>query len=319
VELRPKRAGEREAVLDLLESAFEGAREIFDAYMRADPAYRPEDCLLALDGTRPVACVQIFTKRVRLGAGEIALGGIGSVGTHPDYQRRGLAQQLMLRSHEAMRERGMPLALLFTGRRTFYEQVGWTWLRMRALSIQRPAALPSPGEGTTIREFAATDLAEVMRLYVAYSGKTAGTTVRDETYWRGQLAYAGNPDESFRVAVRDGRIVAYSRWTTLGPLRQVLEHAREPDAADALAHLTADACPDEGALLLRAPVDAEHESALTASGARIDPVQEPGAMWRVLDGERLARETGVPPADDATLLDQLIAQPPAHSWLADRF
>ena len=43
------RASEREPVLDLLERAF-AERDLFALYMDADPAYDPEDFVLALDG-----------------------------------------------------------------------------------------------------------------------------------------------------------------------------------------------------------------------------------------------------------------------------
>lgn len=311
------RAGEREPVLDLLERAF-SERALFARYMDEDPAYDPSDILLALDGARPVSCVQVFAKRIRLRGSAVPLGGIGSVATHPDYRKRGLALELLRGSEARMRERGMQIGLLFSTLWDFYGRLGWLKVPARQLAVHCSAP-PELPQGLGLRRFdEARDLAAVRALYEAYSAGIDGTTLRDDAYWRGQLRYAGNPDEDFRVAERAGRIVAYARAATV-EVPMALEFACAPDAGDALVALLLALAPRRGALLVRLPPGEALEQGLRARAARVDRVDYPALMWRVLDAAPLGRLAGQPGADDATLLDSLIRRPGAHYWHGDRF
>ncbi len=312
------RAAEREPVLDLLEYSFE-EHDLFARYIDFDPAYDPSDFLLALDGARPVSCVQVFTKTIRLRGQAIGLGGIGSVATDPDYRKRGLAFELLRRSEERMRERGLVLGLLFAVLWDFYSRLGWVQIPARQLALHRqpePAAAPPD---VALRAFRADDLAQVQALYERYTSDFEGTTIRDADYWRGQLRYAGSPGEDFRVAERDGRIVAYAR-TAVVQVPMALEFAHEPSCGNALASLLLGLCPDEGALLMRLPPGTELEGELAARAAALDRVDDPTLMWRVLDGGALAQLVGRPAAsDERELLAELIEKPPAHYWVSDRF
>ena len=311
------RAEEREPVLDLLERAFD-ERALFARYMDEDPAHDPSDILLALDGARPVSCVQIFAKRIRLRGSAVPLGGIGSVATHPDYRKRGLALELLRGSEARMRERGLQVGLLFSTLWDFYGRLGWLKVAARQLAVHRGSA-PEIPKGLELRRFdEARDLPAVRALYEAYSARIDGTTLRDDAYWRGQLRYAGNPDEDFRVAERAGRIVAYARAATV-EVPMALEFACAPDAEDALTALLLALTPREGALLVRLPPGEALEQQLRERAARVDRVEYPALMWRVLDAAALGQLAGQPGADDVTLLDSLIRRPGAHYWHADRF
>ncbi len=226
------RSAETEAVLELLEEAF-GFRELFVRYLERDPALGPEDTLLAVAGERPVACVQIFTKRIRLRGQSVGLGGIGSVGTARDFRGRGLARRLVEAAAEEMRRRRMALALLFTGLVGFYEPLGFIRVPQRRQRLRGGSA--ASGSLASAERFIDADLPQIRELYEDYTATLEGCTLRDEDYWRGQLAYAGNPDEDFRVARRGGRIVAYVRTIpTEGP-RVAMEFARASDGAEELS------------------------------------------------------------------------------------
>ena len=93
----------------------------------------------------------------------------------------------------------------------------------------RVAAI-APGEPFVM----ARDFAQVMAVYSAHSGDVPGATLRDPTYWAGQLAYAGNPDERFRVARDGGRVVAYARAAELYGFNCVIEHGCLPVYARAV-------------------------------------------------------------------------------------
>ncbi len=311
------RASEREPVLDLLERAF-AERDVFALYMDADPAYDPEDFLLALDGGHPVSCVQIFRKTIRLRGEPVPLGGIGSVATDPDHRGSGLASELMRRSEQRMRERGMPLGLLFTTRFSFYARLGWVQIPCRQLAVHPGGAAEEP-DGIERRCLRPGDLPAVRALYDRYADGFEGTTLRDDAYWRGQLRYAGAPDEEFRVALRGERLIAYARAVSL-MTRIATEYAHERGEADSAASLLLELCPDEAAMIVHMPPDTELETALRAGARQVDRVDDPTQMWRALDAAALARLAVLPEATpEPELLHQLIGGPPVHYWTSDRF
>ena len=316
MEIRSPRANEREALLDLLERVFD-ERAPFALYMDADPLFRQEDFLVAFDGERPVSCVQIFEKHIRAGDITLPLGGIGSVATDPDFRSGGLASDLMRRQTLVMQQRGYALGLLFTGRFTFYEPLGWVQCKLPQVAVHRPASLASgPAK---LRSFRPSDLPRVRALYDHYSGNLCGTTLRNDAYWAGQLRYAGNPDERFGVAEVDGEIVAYARAAKIG-LECAMEYGREATAAEALAQLMLSLAPESGALVLRTAPDPELSDALGIRAARVDPLPDPTPMWRVLDRARLARvfdaEDGM---SDEDFIHALVSEQSMHYWLSDRF
>lgn len=313
------RARDRDGVVDLLEHAF-GVRELFVRFMDFDPAFQPGDVLLAVDADRPVSCVQVFSKSIRLCGETVALGGIGSVATHTSARGKGLASQLLRLAIERMQARGMALSLLFTGRFTFYEPLGWQQISTRLFKLAPGELRSSPATGNVIRAFRDADLPRVAELYDAYTVPLSGPTVRDARYWSGQLRTAGTPDEDFRVAERDGAIVAYARAASFGGRLRVLEYARAADGAGALAELLAALRPAAHNLPVPLVRDAELGEALRALGLSVSPGEDPSAMWRVLDHAALARIAGTTQnISERALLETLVGGPQVTWWPSDRF
>ncbi len=315
-DLRPMRAGEWEAVLDCLDAAFE-EREVFERFHENDPDLRDEDTLVAFHGEQPVACVQVFTKRIRLRGETVGLGGIGSVGTHPDHRHRRLASKLLRLAIDEMSERGMALSLLFTGRLTFYEPLGWISVPGAQLAFH---AGNDAGSRIPARPFEASDLEQMEPLYERYSSGFEASTQRDGRYWTGQLAYAGNPDENIRVAERDGRIVAYARGVQVMGISLLQEYARTDDAAGDLADLIVELAPEEGPLILPWGEDVELRAELEPRARRLDAISDSSSMWRVLDRPLLAKLAELPSdTADSSLLQALVGPPGTLYWPSDRF
>ncbi|MEE2703875.1 MAG: GNAT family N-acetyltransferase [Myxococcota bacterium] len=314
VELRWMRPEEREAVLDLLEGAF-GERELFAAYLDFDPELGPEDSLLALAEGEPVACVQIFTKRIRLRGETVGLGGIGSVATQSKWRQQGLASRLLQQAIAEMRQRGMALSLLFAGPLPLYERQGWVSIPGRYLRIHSPDEIPGLPETCTVRDFDPRDLAAVRELYERCAGSLETTTCRTPKYWEGQLRYAGNPNEDFRVAARDGQIIAYARAMGSPDARGLLEYACEDGAEVELGGLLLRLAAKGHPLIGPAgPID----GTLRKLGARAEAFRPVSAMWRVLDRTRLEQLAGVG-GDEARILETLVDRPDAVYWPSDRF
>jgi predicted N-acetyltransferase YhbS len=318
-EIRPMRPAERARVLDLLESEF-GERRLFASYFEADPDFRDEDVRLAADGGDPVSCVQIFSKRVRLRGEAVRLGGIGSVATRADWRKRGVATRLLEDAIEEMRRRGNVLSLLYSGPRALYERLGWIAFPAPLLAVHRPESPVDPPAGVRLREQRDADLASVHALYAHACEEIETSTVRDDAYWEGQLRYAGNPDEDFRVAEREGDVVAYARAVRVYGAHRAMEFAAAEGEIASLTALIAALAPDRGALLVPANAEPALEGALRGAGARIDRIEDPSLMWRVLDRGVLEEIARVEPAmTDADLLARLVAGPRAVYWPSDRF
>ncbi|MGH7790571.1 MAG: GNAT family N-acetyltransferase, partial [Candidatus Binatia bacterium] len=205
LELRPIEPHERGAVLDLLDGWL--SRAFFARYFEHDPAFRDDLCFVAIDHGRMVSTLQVFRKLVRVDGRLLRVGGVGNVYTDPAYRDRRLAGGLLERAIAAMDRQGFDASLLFAVKLDFYAHYGWR-------SSPRHLTFIEPGGGgarTAVESFdAGRDLAAVAAVYAAYSSGVAGATERDGAYWRGQLGYAGNPDERFVVARRGGAIIAYA-------------------------------------------------------------------------------------------------------------
>jgi GNAT superfamily N-acetyltransferase len=90
----------------------------------ADPGWL---ILGRLDG-RIVSLVCVLYREVDVNRQVIPVGGVGGVATHPDYQRRGLAGQLMERTAIFLREElKVPFGLLVCSdlRVHYYQKFGW--------------------------------------------------------------------------------------------------------------------------------------------------------------------------------------------------
>jgi predicted N-acetyltransferase YhbS len=317
IEFRSMRPAEREAVLGLLEAAFD-TREVFERYFEHDPALQPGDTLLALDAGRPVACVQTFSREVRLRRQAAPLGGIGSVAAHPDWRGRGLATRLVGDALAALRARGRPIALLFTTRFGFYERLGFRQISQRMFRLR--ACTGSADADVRTREFRATHQPRVRELYDTYCEGLSGCTVRDAAYWDAQLRFGAGPRARFRVAERDGQLLAYLRSDELDGRSVAAEYARERGAAAALAELLLQAIPAGRSLFAPIVPDPELGHALKLRGATPEPAEDPMPMWCVLEREPLAALAGLPSdASDRSILDSLVGGPAATYWPTDRF
>lgn len=345
MQIRTLRGDEHEALLDLLDGweLPDGWRghDFFRRCLEDEPGFRDENVWVAEAGGRLVSCVQIFPRRLRVGKAAIPAGGIGSVFTGPDARGSGVASALLERAAQAMRERGMPLSLLFASRLGFYGRLGWvSWPGSRTLLRPVPEAAGGRDDAAQgARPFEAErDLAAVQQIHEIYTGSRQGTAIRNAADWRASLRIGGNPLEQFLVALRDGQAVAYARATVLSgflvftelgrvagaaaPLALLMRSLLTPCAADPLAR------PGRPSAELRklgvAPplFDAELETELRACGVTLDAYPDPNAMLRVLDAPALAEAAGTrvaPGEDDAALLRRILPPERFCYWAADRF
>ncbi len=338
------RREEREPLLELLDGwqlsdGWRG-RDFFRRYIEDDPTFSDKNVWVAVADGRPVSCVQIFPRRMRVLGHAVPIGGIGSVFTRPDQRGRGLATVLLEHAIPAMSERGMELSLLFGGQ-SLYERQGFrSWVGQRTV-VRLVADRPQP-ESLGAVELAKFDrtrhFAAVKAVHSAYSASRNGTLVRNEALWDASLRLAGNPNEEFRVAERDSKLIAYARATLLDEVLTVTELGRLDDGAEALAWLLESLLVpreddplvplghDSKAVRSFAVLPAFDDLMLTVSleqrGVSAHPLDDPSAMIRCLSARGLAERLGVSLLPDETSEEFVRRMLPADSfvfWPADRF
>lgn len=320
VTVRTIAAAERGAVLDLLDGWL--PRAFFARYFDFDPTFRDDLCFVAEHDGRLVSTLQVFRKTVRAAGGAaLEVGCVGNVYTDPAWRGAGVAGRLLEQAIAAMHAQRFDASLLFATRLEFYARFGWH-------SLPRVLSFIARGDttgGGVAEPFAPDrDLDQVMAIYDEYSG-ASGAVRRDPAYWRGQLRYAGNPDERFVVARRGGAVVAYARSAALYDLHVVIEHGCRAGETAALAALIADlhhTDPEQhpGTLAQLVP-DAALDAALRARGLEARAVEDRTWMWRPIVAEQLAARLGVPVAavHAEDFFAGLFPADTSRYWMADRF
>ena len=98
---------DHEAVYQTLLHVFHGPdRESFLGAL-SDPAYRPEQRLLAKVDGRVVSHVHLTEREVRYGCASVPINGVMWVGTLPEFRGLGFAQNLMRLADERARATGL--------------------------------------------------------------------------------------------------------------------------------------------------------------------------------------------------------------------
>lgn len=345
MEIRTLEPGEREALLALLDGweladGWRG-RDFFRRYLEADPSYADANVIVAAEDGELVSCVQIFPREIRVAGARVPTGGIGSVFTARSARRRGIAEAVFERAMQAMRERGLPLGLLF-GDEKIYARQGWRpWgVPLGLLQREPEAAAPPEPPGLEVRTFdEARDLEAVRALHARYGELLSGCVVRDAALWEGSLRNAGNPDEEFLVARAGGELVAYLRATLLYGFVNLMEFASEPGFEPALASLAARVMtarqpdpweragrpsPELRRLAISVPLGFAPDlaAALAQGGIRWRAAGDSKTMLCCLDAEALAARTGEPLRAGEAPNDFLARLLPADQltfWPADRF
>lgn len=343
MKIRRLKAHERPAWLELLDGwgLFDGWRGavFFARPFEHDPTCSDEDVWVAEDEGALVSTLQIFPRRVDLRGAAVPMGGIGSVFTREVSRGAGIASALLHAAVSDMRDRGMEISLLFSGRLDFYARLGWrSWPITRELLRRGEAAPELPGDLVISPFDAARDLEEVAALHARARTSLDCVALREPQAWQTSLALAGNPAEEFLVARAEasGPVLAYLRAARLTAALTILEHGHAD--VDALAGLCAGLLggrtpdplasqdrpsPDlRGYAVLPFAADAELAAALERCGVTRQAVQDPTPMLLCLDAPALAKRLGlerVPGEQPHDLLRRALPPERFGYWPADRF
>ncbi|MGO9597007.1 MAG: enhanced intracellular survival protein Eis [Isosphaeraceae bacterium] len=183
---------DHEAVYQTLLHVFHGPdRESFLGAL-SDPAYLPEQRLLAKVDGRVVSHAHLTHREVRFGSATLPMTGVMWVGTLPEYRGLGFAQNLMRLADDRARAVGAPLQALTTGMPQFYRPLGWGICGRQTYAQALSRNLPQVSDGVIegrgafwhVRPWRQVELSDLMSLYEGQFANVTGTVVRSEEYWR---------------------------------------------------------------------------------------------------------------------------------------
>ena len=353
MEIRTLKYDERTTAASLLDEwrLAEGwtAGDRFRRQILFDPGYADENVWVATEGGKISGLLTIFPRHLRILGHSVPTGGIGNILTANFLRGKGIATTLMESACEAMRDRGLELAILFPGasaaRTAPSVESDWhTWAGQRTILRRAPVASPARTADTEsiVLESVGPDnkraLQSVKSIHTAYAASRSGTVERDDELWQACLDLTPAPREEFWIAFRGGLAVAYLRASIVDDVLTITEFGRFEDGAGALARLIATLLdPREADVLARGgPSSAELRAfvvlptfddiglsvALESRGIHSHPMDDPGASLRCvnlagfaarLDVELLAGEDG------PRFLRRILPPDEMVFWPSDRF
>ena len=240
MEIRGIRESELEEMIDLQCTVFlPDGHERYSCYIREDQSYQPEQTRVIVVDGRIVATLRIWERQMRIGECIVRMGGIGGVGTHPDYRGAGYATAMLEDAIAYMQASGYDLSILFSiipcG---FYRRLGWACVPMEGVRITRQQTVGLGETDWNVMRFnEERDLEAVATLYNEYNAQQSGSIVRSRAYWdmgpsriRGVLPTV--------VAQREGTLGGYLNFQIEGGQAHINELAYNRTDATALLALT---------------------------------------------------------------------------------
>lgn len=244
------------AILDLL-THFDRPREFLRPRYEQDPTYQPRQSFVWEEDGRLLAHVRVYERTLRLPDATLAMAGIGNVVTHREHRRRGYNRRVLDSALADAAHRGFAYSLLWTNSPFVYERHGYGSAPEQVVAgvAAAPGGSPSNARPVLVRPFEITDLPSVARLYEQVHGERPGTVVRDQPYWRANLAFRREEPGDFLLALDEDTLVGYIRTRRDGTDLEVTELTSASTAA-ARHLLTVAAAPVSGRVTGRLPESA---------------------------------------------------------------
>jgi len=137
-----------------------------------------------LDGDTSLSRCWVVDVVMRIGSRPVRAGGIGEVGTLPEYRNKGLSRRVMEASVRLMRREGYPISFLH-GIPDFYDKFGYiTCMAEHDLTLDTRDAERAP-RGMKIRKLRKADLPQIARMYNRDNARRTASAVRDPRQWSG--------------------------------------------------------------------------------------------------------------------------------------
>jgi len=209
-------------LLPLLETCFgTGTGPDFERIITLDPWRDPENTRVLIVDGHVASHVQVHYRPVRFGCAQAVMGGIGHVGTHPDFRKRGYSTRLLNDCIRLMERKGYHLSLLFTGINDFYAKDGWRTIPTERFSVAATDVPIWDEPAVCVRPYGGDDDREARRaIYDTVCHGWLGALRRTPLYWQRQPKWARleGADEDARhslMAEVGGRAVGYAAFRPL--------------------------------------------------------------------------------------------------------
>jgi predicted N-acetyltransferase YhbS len=213
IEVRGATAAEMPEVLDMIPRVMGASREYFAAAYRNDPWARPEHSRIARADGRIVSHIRLYDRWQRVGSIPVHVGCVGDVCTLPEYRKQGHCRALLEDALRYWDDHGYDLSMIVSGVGV-YAACGWVPLPEPGFELPAENRHEArSGSSYEARRFVRSeDLTAVAAVYATYNAARSLTTLRPPAYWERHFAWiAGEIEEAFLVAEREGQIVAYLR------------------------------------------------------------------------------------------------------------
>jgi len=211
MEIRAAKESEFEEIIDLLCNVFvEKCRPRYASQIYGDSSYQLHQSRVCIVDGKIVSHIRVSERKIHLGQAVVKLGGVGMVGTLPEYRRRGYASAVMQNTIAYMEEQGYDLSLLFTSIQPFYMQFGWVSFPQTTFILELHDKKEfEPSLWASRRFDTERDLEHIIQIYDEYNKQRIGTVVRSEQHWRDGYSRQTGILPSL-VVEKDGIIGAYA-------------------------------------------------------------------------------------------------------------
>jgi len=184
--------------LDLSEYAFQYILPEEERRKRIETD-RPEHTWGCFVGGRLAAQLRILPLAVYVNGRRLAMGGIASVATWPEYRRGGMVAALIRNALKVMKEAGQTISLLAPFSFAFYRKYGWeTCVDRKKYTIETGHLPKIAARDSLSAEVCGADAALLGPVYEKWASRFNATLSRDPGWWEDRI-----------FGRRKGRIVVF--------------------------------------------------------------------------------------------------------------
>ena len=188
LDIRVLNADEVEQAETVFAHAFGMARrhDLAEHMERVRRRIEPEWYLGAFEGDELTSMMRIIPNEMYINGAALGFGTVSPVAGSPLHRRQGHTGAMLRRSLEVMRDRGQPIAGLYTPHPAFYRRYGWeiaaeqrTYkFKPKDLSLQVP-----PSQRGSFQLLRPEAWRELEAVYAPFAARANGTFVRNERWW----------------------------------------------------------------------------------------------------------------------------------------
>ena len=206
----------------------------FTNFVKQDPWLDLNNTRACFIDGKVASVVQVFDRPMHIGNCVVRMGGVGSVGTPPEYRATGYSSRVVRDTVRYMRTAGYDLSLLSTGIQSHYAKSGWVIYPTYNMEMTLPPRLGELPADVTIEQYEPNrDLPVLQTIFDQFNSNRTGTFVRNEKYWLNRPTWRPYDPSLYWIAKQGGTTVAYlqvERW-------RVVEFGYLPDAEAAMVAL----------------------------------------------------------------------------------